>query len=57
VVLLNDIVQILAASASGSAETSSIYRSGSFRIGSAFIDVDYSWSSVVSDGLIEKILC
>ena len=56
-VLLYDIVQILTASASDSAETSSIYRSDSFRICSALIDVDYSGSSVVSDGLIEKLLC
>ena len=56
-VLLYDIVQILTASASDPTETSSIYRSDSCRIGSALIDVDYSWSSVVSDCLIEKLLC
>jgi hypothetical protein len=55
-VLLYDIVQILTASASDSAETSSIYPSDSFRIRSAFIDVNYSWSSVISDSLIEKLL-
>jgi hypothetical protein len=56
VVLLHDIVQILAISASDSAETSSIYRSDSFRICSALIDVDYSRPSVVTNGLIEKLL-
>jgi hypothetical protein len=56
VVLFYDIVQVLAASASDPTETSSIYGSDSFRISSTLIDIDYSWPSIVSDGLVQKLL-
>ena len=55
-ILLYDIVQVLTASTFDAAETPCIYGSNCAWVRSAFIDVDYSWSSVVSDGLIEKLL-